>query len=234
MTPLLTAGTNYVYQTRAESLLRWLPDASVDLILTDPPYGCGTQVSARRSPVKRFKEIEGVDAINEAWLSDAYRVLRDGAAMYCFAKWVNMGDWKVALERVGFDVVNCIIWDKMQHGTGDLQGSYAPQYEMILFAAKGRHILRGTRPKDVIQYPKIQPNKLIHPYEKPVGLLEKLIRHSTDVGGLVVDCFAGSGSTLEAASNLGREYLGCEIESESIALIQNRLAKPYTLQMFAT
>jgi DNA modification methylase len=213
-------------------MLRMLPERSVDCIVTDPPYGCGSQVSAWRSPDKRFNEIAGVDEIDHSWLPDAFRVLRDGAAMYCFAKWINMGEWKAVIEAVGFKVTNCIIWDKMQHGTGDLWGAYAPQYEMILFATKGRHLLRGIRPTDVIRFSKVQPGKLSHPYEKPVGLIEKLIRASTDTGGVVVECFAGSGSTLQAAFNTQRYYIGGDIAAEYVALANKRLDKPYTLPLF--
>jgi len=224
---------NRVYHTDALTLLRAMDAGSVDCVVTDPPYGCGTQVSAWRSPELRFDEIVGVDEINNEWIPDAYRVLKEGGAAYVFAKWVNMGDWKLELEKVGFDVRNCIIWDKLQHGTGDLYGSYGPQYEMILFAVKGSHRLRGKRPVDVIRCAKVQPTALTHPYEKPVALLKRLIESSTDKGDLVVDCFAGSGATLDAARDLDRKYLGCDIATEHVALAKRRLAQPYTPQLFS-
>ena len=237
-TPLLPAFTgapdlNRVYHCDALTLLRALPDESVDLIVTDPPYGVGTQVSARRLPALRFGEIIGADSINDTWLVDAYRVLRDGAAAYIFAKWVNMGDWKTAIESAGFAVKNCIIWDKMQHGTGDLQGAYGPQYEMILFAVKGRHVLRGIRQTDIIRYPKVQPNHLTHPYQKPVGLLQKLIRASTDRGDVVIDCFSGSGVTGEAARLEHRDFILSDLDTNYATIARRRLEQPYTPDMFA-
>src|SRR5687768_6009669 len=132
MIPLLPAfvGTpepNKVYNCDALTLLRALPAGSVDAIITDPPYGVGTQVSARRSPAERFTEIANADFIDATWLPEAYRTMKQGGALYAFAKWLNVGEWKAVIESVGFDVRNCIIWDKMQHGTGDLFGAYAPQ-----------------------------------------------------------------------------------------------------------
>lgn len=227
-----TPDMNRVYHCDALTLLRALPDASVDLVLTDPPYGVGTQVSARRSPKDRFPEIVGADEVNTNWLDAAYRTLKDGAALYIFAKWLNFSEWKLAVEDAGFSVKNCIIWDKQQHGTGDLYGAYAPQYEMVLFATKGRHLLRGRRP-DVIRHPKVQPTNLVHPYEKPIGLLEKFILASSDKGALVVDCFAGSGSTGAAARNLNRRYLLCDVDLNHVEIARNRLAQPYTPDMFA-
>lgn len=222
------AGRDSVYQMDAVQLLRALPRESVAAVITDPPYGVGTQVSARRLPDERFLEIEGADEINADWLPDAYRVLKPGGALYAFAKWLNMGEWKAEIERVGFDVRNCIIWDKMQHGTGDLSGAYAPQYEMILFASKGGHKLRGKRPIDVIRHPKINPADLIHPYEKPVGLLERLIIASTDEGDLVVDPFCGSGATLQAAYKNQRHYIGGDVEGDYVGIALERLSHGYT------
>jgi site-specific DNA-methyltransferase (adenine-specific) len=228
----MTIERNSVVCSDALDLLRQLDDGSVDAVITDPPYGCGTQVSAWRSPDERFDEIEGVDAINADWLQDAYRVLKTGGAMYAFAKWVNMGEWQALINGAGFNVRNCIVWDKMQHGTGDLTGTYGPQHEMILYATKARHLLRGTRPTDVIRFPKVQPTDLIHPYEKPVGLLERLIRASSDSADVICDPFCGSGTTLVAAQRLGRDYLGCDINPEYVEMAKRRLAQPYTVPMF--
>lgn len=224
---------NAVQHCRASTLLNALGDASVDLIAVDPPYGCGTQVSAWRSPEERFAEIKGVDEIDNTWLPNAYRALKPTGAIYLFAKWVNMGDWKRDMETVGFKVRNCIIWDKLQHGTGDLQGAYAPQYEMILFGVKESHKLRGKRHPDIIRYPKVQPTDLVHPYEKPVGLIEYLIEKSTDKGALVVDCFAGSGATGQAARNTGRDYILAELEANYVNLAQRRVDMPFTPLMIA-
>lgn len=237
MTPLLPAqtlsGVDRIHHADALRLLRSLATGSVDCVVTDPPYGCGTQVSARRKPEERFKEIQGAEEIDASWIPDTYRVLKTGGAAYVFAKWVNMGEWKSLLEQGGFSVRNCLIWDKLQHGTGDLEGDYAPQYEMILYATKGRHKLRGARIPNVIKYPKVQPQDLRHPYEKPVGLLELLIRKSTDAGDTVLDLFAGSGNTLHAAKKLARYYVGSEIEAEYVALTRRTLSAAFTLPMFA-
>lgn len=224
---------NRVHCCDALALLNALPSGSVDCVLTDPPYGVGSQVSARRSPEERFKEIANVDILDATWLPQAYRAMKATSALYVFAKWVNVGEWKNEIVRAGFTVRNCIIWDKKGHGTGDLFGAYAPQYEMILFAVKDSHKLRGTRPTDIIRYPKVQPQNLLHPYEKPVGLLEQLIRNSTDPGALIVDCFCGSGTTLLAANKNGRAYMGCDVALEYVELARQRLTLGYTVPMFA-
>ena len=162
----------------------------------------------------------------------AYRCLKNGGALYVFAKWQNVGEWKSLITQAGFAVRNCVIWDKMQHGTGDIETCYAPQYEMILFAAKGRHLLRGNRPTDIIRYKKVAPHDLTHPYEKPVGLIERLLRTSTDKGDTVVDPFAGSGAVLKAARNLDRYYIGGEIEVRYCEQIKAAMVKPFDKPLF--
>lgn len=216
----------------AIDLLRMLPDESVNCVVTDPPYGVGSQVSARRLPAERFDEIEGADTINSEWLCDAYRVLPSDGAMYVFAKWVNVGMWQDAISNIGFDVRNMIVWDKGQHGTGDLQGAYAPRHELILFCCKGNHKLKPPRRADVLCIPKINPIDLIHPYQKPSALLEVLITSSTDKGDIILDPFCGSGSTGLAARNLNRHYILGDIDSKWAAVAEKQLSYPYTVSMF--
>lgn len=215
----------------ALAFMATLPDASIDAVITDPPYGNGTQVSKRRETSMRFIEIEGVNNINASWIPEAYRAVRNGGALYCFAKWINFGEWKSCIELAGFTVRNCIVWNKVAHGLADIATCYAPQHEMILFASKGRHILRGSRPKDVISVMRLQANKLTHPYEKPVALLEYLIRASTDPDQIIADPFCGSGSTFSAARNLGRHFVGCDSDAGYVEIARRRLLQPWQPQL---
>lgn len=222
---------NQVFHLDALELLRQLDDASVDLIITDPPYGCG-KVSAWQSTDRRFDEVVGNDEVNSDWLPNAYRVLQRFGAMYVFAKWQNANDWKVEITKAGFHLRNQIVWDKMQTGAGDPDTCYAPEYELILFAVKGRHLLRGNRPSDIIHYPKVPPLSLVHPYEKPIGLLERMILTSSDDGDLVIDPFAGSGTTGVAAIKHGRRFIGGDISPEYVAVANKRRAQPFTPRLF--
>lgn len=118
-----------------------------------------------------------------------------------------------------------MIWKKNNHGTGDLYGNYSEQYEMIIFAAKGNRKLNGSRDSNVLEFDKVASANLVHSCEKPVDLLEYLIKKSSDAGEMVADPFAGSGSTLVAAKNAGRKYWGCELDMENYRIACGRCSQ---------
>ena len=130
-----------------------------------------------------------------------------------------------ALRLAGLTVKSVIVWDKKAHGMGDLKGSFAPRHEVIIFATKGRFELPGKRPDDLIACAKVGNQNLTHPNEKPVELLEQLIEATTTPGALILDPFAGSGSTLVAAAKTGRQYIGIEIDEHYSQLAATRAAE---------
>jgi site-specific DNA-methyltransferase (adenine-specific) len=95
-----------------------------------------------------------------------------------------------------------------------LKGNYGYQYEMILFAHKGRRYLNGSRDANILHFDKVPTQAMRHPTEKPIKLLEYLISKSTFEGEVVLDMFMGSGSTCVAAKQTHRHYIGIELEKE--------------------
>lgn len=90
-------------------------------------------------------------------------------------------------------------------------------------AAKGRYILPNGRPDDVIQCQRLNGAELLHPNEKPAALMRQLVEATTKPGALVLDPFAGSGSTLAAAALTGRQYIGVEIDPEYCRIAQKKV-----------
>lgn len=82
-----------------------------------------------------------------------------------------------------------IVWDKMNHGTGDLKGCPGFRHEIAVFATKGRFIFHGKRPQSLISVPRVNPSALVHPNEKPVALMEWLVEHYCPQFGTVLDPF---------------------------------------------
>lgn len=140
----------------------------------------------------------------------------------CFSRWDVQQVFMDALRLAGFTVKSVLVWDRMHHGMGDLKGSFAPRYDTCIFATKGRYILPNGRPDDVIQCQRLNSAELVHPNEKPVALMRELIEATTAPGALILDPFAGSGSTLAAAALTGRQYIGIEISAEHHATAKRR------------
>lgn len=105
-----------------------------------------------------------------------------------------------------------------------MRGSYAPKHEFILYGHKGRSLFREKRIPDVIDCAKIPGIKLVHPTEKPTDLLDIFVKNSTDMGALILDPFAGCGSTAISALNNGRKFTGFEISPEYAQIANKRIA----------
>jgi site-specific DNA-methyltransferase (adenine-specific) len=215
------------------TVLRSLPNDCVDCIITDPPYGINFKshkqnYDTRSLPIKKqrseyFAEINGDQDIPVEWLLDAYRVLKNNCAIYIFCHWKKWHILFTAVTEVGFKVKNMIIVNKSNHGLGDLFGSYAGKHEIILFAAKGRHILK-KRLNDIWDMPvKYSGAKRFHPNEKPVSWLIPAIENSTNEGDLILDPFAGSGSTVVACQQTKRNFIVIENDEKYYDIMKNRI-----------
>ncbi len=203
---------NTIWYGDNREMLESMPDETVDLILTDPPYNINYK-SNRRVVNAKFKHLKNDDQGD--WIprfaEQAYRVLKEDRHLYCFCRHDSYPEFITEFKRVGFKIKRTIIWVKNNHGSGDLRGDYAPQDEWIIFLHKGRRTLRGKRISNVMFFQKLSTKKMLHSTEKPVELLKKLIKKSTDPGELVLDPFAGSGSTMQAARELERTYCMMEL-----------------------
>jgi site-specific DNA-methyltransferase (adenine-specific) len=216
--------TNVLFNSDCLLGMQTLPAESVDLVVTDPPYLMDYQ-SNRRVVKDRFKKIlndkDSHSLISEA-LAQYHRVLKNNTAIYMFCSWHHIDFFKQEFEK-WFTLKNILIWNKNNHGSGDLKGSYAPKYECVLFGHKGRALLKDKRVPDVIDCAKIDSSKLTHPTEKPIELLKIFIQNNSEVGDVVLDGFAGTGSTLLASIELGRKYIGFELDSNYSNIAKTRL-----------
>jgi DNA modification methylase len=130
-----------------------------------------------------------------------------------------------AVAAAGFTVKRTLVWFKGGGGIGDLEGDYIHETEFIVFAHKGRRPLDGRRRGNVFQVPKIPPGALLHPTQKPAGVIRPLIQKSSRAGDVVLDPFAGSGTTGVVAVEEGRGYVMIEQDPQYIEVAQRRLAQ---------
>jgi site-specific DNA-methyltransferase (adenine-specific) len=201
-----------------------LPSMSeVACVITDPPYGV-SYISGRYKQGNPFGAIKSDDITNAAWLAFAVPLLRDAGAIYSCARWDVLGVWKGLFEFFGLAVKNCIVWDKEHRGMGDLSGAYAPTHEMVLMGVRGKHVLRRSRPSDVVRVRRIGTERS-HPTEKPVELFTEFVLNSTDLGDSVLDPFMGSGAVGLASIAAGRSFIGIEIEERYFDAACERISK---------
>ncbi|MCY9769442.1 site-specific DNA-methyltransferase [Paenibacillus alvei] len=199
---------------------KYIADESLDLIICDPPYNLGfggTNMTKHKKA--RFAIIANDNLSRQEyqrftlqWLREAYRTLKTGRHIYIFIDWRMYPLMALWVQRAGFVIKNCIVWDKEHMGMG---WQYRYRHEFIILAVKGKQKVRriSTRSDtDVWRIPRIPGAKTIHPTEKPVELMERIVLNSSEAGELVGDFFLGSGPVIEAAHKHGRNVTGFEID----------------------
>ena len=205
------------------AVLPTLPEGCVDAVVTDPPYGIAFQ-SAWRIERERFDPIANDESPAVDWIPAAFAASRDGAPTLCFCEWRYAEDFRGALVEGGQIVRSQIIWNRVVHGMGDLDASFAPCHDIVWFATRGAYTFPGDRPKSVLTHQRVQAGALVHPNEKPVALLCDLITATTRLGDLVLDPFCGSGTTGVACIQTGRRFIGIELEEKYAAIARRRIA----------
>ena len=175
-------------------------DFKVKCVITDPPYGMN-YISNRRTASEKDKGISNdenldlaIETVNKVF-SKLYNKMEENSALFCFIGWKQEKYFIELIEDIGFEVKNVLIWNKNNHGTGDLIYSFAPKHERIIYATKGKVKLNYRHP-DVLEGSDIRTS---HPTSKPIDLLKKLIESTTLQNDIIVDPFAGHGSTGIAA-----------------------------------
>jgi len=192
---------------------------TIDLVLTDPPYGMVYRSNRRKEKHKSIQNDTDLYWMTD-WCKELKRVCKDEAHLYIFCSWHNIDVFKQTLGAY-FNVKNILVWEKNNHGSGDLLGDYAPKYELIIFCSNGSKKLNGGRSSNVIKCAKMNTDN--HPTEKPTNLLRHLIEKSTNKGDLVLDTFAGSFSTARACKEIGRDFICFEVEPEYCKIGKNLL-----------
>ena len=207
-----------------EGMSQRLEGDSVDLVLTDPPYGIDLDLSetfgsrsVQHGGTVANDDLDGALSVFRDAAKELRRVLRPDGHAYVFASWKTYDLFRDILVDEEFTVRNCIVWCKTvpnnqpNFGTGGT--NWGLQHEFIIYATlDSPRPLEHTRPDIIVHKHSTSGNE--HPTQKPVGLLEELIEQSTAPGDVVLDPFAGSGSTAVASVRTDRECIGFELEGD--------------------
>ena len=200
-------------------LLKDIPDESVDMILTDPPYGMNFQSSHRKTKYEKIKGDSNLDWLDD-FVNEIYRVSKPNTAHYVFCSFHHIDKFKQAIEKK-FKVKNILTWVKNNTSMGDLKGDFAPKTEFIIFFHKGRRLINGKRDPNVLEFKKTR-NEL-HPTQKPVDMTEYLIGKFSDEGDVILDPFMGSGTTAIACLNTNRNFIGFELDKGYFDIANERV-----------
>ena len=214
---------------RGGNLARLCAGREVPLVLTDPPYGIDYESRLTRPETRKAPIANDGSAEFDSFLQQALPLIRaamaPGATLYWFA---GGGGAKPALAQALFaisrhlDLQNCLVWDKETPGLG---WRWRRSWEAIIEASrpgKPPAWYGGSHRRNLLRFLKLIPQAEDHPTPKPIGLLAELIRVSSRSGEVVLDPFAGSGSTLIAAQLAGRSCYAAELEPGYCELILER------------
>lgn len=213
----------------AVHLLGELPNESIDLIVTDPPYrtisgGSGPSSPIHQRPAGMLRKNDGKIFEHNAlafseYLPELYRVLKSPAHLYLMVNFLNLEEALARTRAAGFDIHNLLIWEK---NNATPNRWYMKNAEYVIFARKGpARAINGKGSKTCHKFDNVRSKA--HPTEKPVDLLRFYIVNSSDVGDVVLDPFMGAGSTGVAALVEGRRFMGFEIDPEYFDVAEARL-----------
>ena len=221
------------------STLHTLPTGYADVLLTDPPYCAGgvseaSRVQApgqglRSETIRRFGWFTGDNMTTgglvfllRAMAFEACRVVKPTGHLVVFCDWRLSNSLAPAIESAGLRFQDEIIWDKQHMGLGN---GVRKRHEKALLFTFGSPKFHAANVASVLTYPRVSKKDREHQTQKPVELLRDIIRLTSPVGGMVVDPFAGPGSTGVAALLEGRNALLVERDPEHAATARRRIAE---------
>lgn len=208
-----------VHHGDALAILRTLPDASVDAVVTDPPYFLPARHYATRKDWPRsLSDLSILEHFFRDVFAECARVLRRSGVWYVFCDGQSYPVFFSLLYRHVRRAVP-LIWDKQVSINGY---SWRHQHELIVFAEMDEAPSVPTGDGDVIRCRAVPVEERAHPAEKPIDLLRRLISKNVPRGGVVLDPFAGSGATLAAAALDGISAIGIESEAAYVEIARAR------------
>lgn len=226
-------------------LMTNLENDSVSLIISDPPYNLSKNYNSSNDNMEFDEFME----FTHAWLNEAYRVLAPGGTIYVFMGMRMISYVYMIMEKeLNLDFQSWITWHYTQ-GMGKTKGYSSRHDDILMFTKPGkkatfnldsirvpqkyyrsRNNMRGANPGNVWNFSHIHysnPNRAVHPTQKPEGIIERMILASSNENDLVLDPFSGSGTTLRVAQVTNRRAIGIELDPTFVSETNKRLAEPF-------
>jgi site-specific DNA-methyltransferase (adenine-specific)/modification methylase len=219
----------------AGGLIKDVPDASVDLILTDPPYNLGKystgniKLSWRRDINNGLAEWDRIEFNPHDWVREFKRVLKPKGNLFAFTSYNMLGRWHEAFDPE-FDTFQFMVWHKTNPAPKIYKAGFLNSCELIICAWDKGHVwnfLKQNEMHNFFESPVCMGRERLsdpkHPTQKPVKVLKHIIGIASDPGAVVFDPFMGVGSTGAAALATGRTFLGFEVDTAYFSAAEKRL-----------
>lgn len=227
---------NYIDNIDCLDGLKAVLDGSVDVIITDPPYfinmgHAGSKTNARAGASEQlntnrcFNDLAICTPFFSQLFREFKRVLKEDGSFYFFTDWRGYA-YYFPLLNAELPVRNMLVWDKKS----DPGSFYTFAHELLVFGTYKSRTKKGVG-TNVLRYAAFSSGaartdgEKVHPTQKPVELISKLIEDSTEPGDVVLDTFMGSGTTAVACIKTGRNYIGFEIDEGYHAIAEQRVAE---------
>lgn len=236
------------------SLMRSLPEGSIDLIIADPPYNLNKDFGAWKERERKSEWLEW----SKSWLNESKRVLKNGGSIFVYGIHNHICWIQCHLFEIGLEYRRMIIWN-YENGFAGYTKTLAAHYEPLLWFSKGsgftylpirepyksadrlKHKItkngkvwtphpEGRLAGDVWKFPvlagkRFAAERVNHPTQKPLSISKRIVAHFSMPGEVVLVPFAGSGSECVAAKSLGRKFIGADLNPEYVALARSRLTE---------
>ena len=215
-----------------KELMKDIPDGSIDLIVTDPPYkltsrgGSGTMGGYWKEEKAKKGIIFDNNSIScKEYLPEFYRILKDKTILYLMCNNTNLQEMINVATQSGFKFVKSLIWEKGNKICGRY---YMNCFEYILLFRKGGDKpIKNCGTPDILKVPikkqKDRNGKNLHDTEKPIELMKILIENSSEQNDFVLDPFMGIGSTGIASKKLNRNFIGIELDENYFNIAKERI-----------
>jgi site-specific DNA-methyltransferase (adenine-specific) len=230
--------------------LKLLPDNTVDLVITDPPFAIDFKANRKNYNRKQTRVLEGYNEIKVSdygeftfnWMQEVFRTLKESGSMYVFSGWNNLKDILVALDKVGFITVNHIIW-KYQFGVVTRKKFVCSHYHCL-------YVCKNEKQRKFYPFSRFKKNdksengRSLHyadkedvwyikreywhgdqktPTKLPTEIIEKILKYSSKENDVILDPFLGSGQVAVVSKMHNRQYIGFEIVKDYYDFAKERL-----------
>jgi DNA modification methylase len=206
--------------TNSDEVAKLMNGNKADMVFTDPPYGYKYKSNHYKNG-NPFGILKNDDNIID-FMPNIELFTKENAGIFICGSFQTIDKW-IKLVQEYFNYKNLIVWKKNNWSMGDLEGSFAGQHELIIFAHKGRVLINGKRNTDIWEYDRQKAN--VHPTQKPVELVSFAIEKTTKSNNNILDFFLGSGSTMLASHQIKRKCYGMELEPKYCQVIIDRMRK---------